>query len=53
MDARTLPAKRGQLHRWEFPNATQALRVAQSLGCTGARCKVGRDPGKPWHVEIC
>lgn len=53
MYARTLPIKRGQLHRWEFEHASHALRVAQSLGCTGCRCKVGRDPGKPWHVEIC
>lgn len=53
MERQTMPRKREQLHRWEFQTGAIALRVAQSLGCTGCRCKVGRDPGRPWHVEIC
>lgn len=43
---------RADLHLWTFPTGAAALRVAQALASTGCRCKVGRDPGKPWHVEI-
>lgn len=52
MGARTIPAPRKDLHRWEFATLAQAERVAKALASTGCECKVGQEPGKPWHVEI-
>lgn len=53
MERRTIPQTRARLHLWEFDKAAIAFRVALAMGAIGCRCKVGRNPGKPWHVEIC
>lgn len=37
--------------RFEYPCARWAFLAAQAHMLAGGRCRLGRDPGKPWHME--
>lgn len=54
MEHRTIARTPGPTNRREFATAAEAFKVAAMLGATGSNglCKLGRDPGKPWHVEL-
>lgn len=54
MERQTIARTPGAKHRREFATAAEAFKVAAMLGTTGSNglCKLGRDPGKPWHVEF-
>ena len=54
MERQTVQRTPEPMHRREFATAAEAFKMAAMLGATGSNglCKLGRDPGKPWHVEF-